>query len=183
MGRGGLAVAVLAFVLAASGCAGPDELVRQEAITAKARIIAVAPLANLTTHPKAGLIVAELAATQLLAAERFQVIGPMEVAGAFDLKGYQIEDGLDMDQASKLTGLLGANTLLFGSVTEYQYRPGLYDQPAVGLSLRFKDLKTGQIIWAANRSACGAKFWSRGMTLSQLADQLVAEMIQALVVE
>ncbi len=179
----GRALVILTLCFLAAGCAQPEIFVQEEVIAAKARIVAVAPLVNLTSHPKAGLIVAELAATQLMKTERFQVIEPMTVLTKLGLKEYDIDDGLGEIKPAELARRLRANTLLYGTVSEFRYRYGLEDRPAVGLSLRLLDLKTDRVIWAGSHSSGGRRFWPGETTLDQAASRVLAELIKTMVVE
>ena len=45
-----------------------------------------------------------------------------------------------------------------GSVEEWQYKNGLDGEPAVGLSLRVLDARTGQVLWSNSGARAG---WSR----------------------
>ncbi len=169
----------LAWLLAACSTPAP-RVVKNDALWAKARVVAVAPLANLTTHYKAGLIAAELAAAELRALKRFEVIGPQAVVSRLNLDELAVNDGLDLSRPAELGRRLGANTLLTGTVNEFRYLYGLYDQPTVGLTLRLVDLKTGQVVWEAVHSAGEASYWPSKMTLNQLAARVCAEMIGTL---
>ena len=48
--------------------------------------------------------------------------------------------------------------LVSGSVEEWQYKNGLDGEPAVGLSLRVLDARTGQVLWSNSGARAG---WSR----------------------
>jgi polysaccharide biosynthesis protein PelC len=48
-----------------------------------------------------------------------------------------------------------ARYALEGSVDEWDYKVGLDGQPAVGVTLRLLDLKSGEIIWSGAASASG----------------------------
>lgn len=48
-----------------------------------------------------------------------------------------------------------ARYALEGSVDEWDYKVGLDGQPAVGITLRLLDLKSGEIIWSGAASASG----------------------------
>ena len=135
-----------AALLAAAGCGGGPQTSYMDAqrLTAKVRVVAVAPFVNLTTYPNAGLIAAKLAEAELRRLRVAQVVGLDRILAAAGLNDIQLEELKDLSPVLKAARELNANTLLKGSVTEYRYVPGVYDRPSVGLLFELMDIKKRQ---------------------------------------
>ncbi len=66
-----------------------------------------------------------------------------------------------------------------GSIEEWGYKSGLDGEPAVGLSLRILDMKTGKVIW----SASGAKTGWGYDSVSGVAISLVNKLLNGIDIE
>lgn len=66
---------------------------------------------------------------------------------------------------------------LMGSVEEWRYQIGLSGRPAVGLTLRLLDVKTGQVIWTAAGSATGPS----GTGLAATAQNTLSKLLRRLI--
>jgi hypothetical protein len=170
---------LLAFL---AGCGGGPQTsyMDSQRLSAKARVVAIAPFINLTTYPNAGLISAKLAGAELRQLNVTRVIGLDEVIAGAGLNDIQLEEMKDLSPVIKAARELKANTLLKGSVTEYRYVPGVYDRPSVGLVLELMDLKSQKVLWSATIARSGDKFRISDLTLSQLTSQLCAEALAEL---
>lgn len=175
-----LPVIALAVVLAllGTGCANKPATiyVKQQGLSLAGKTVLVAPLLNWSNNPKAGLVVAELVSMEL-ASYGHRVIGPAEAAKALNLDDYNMDETLDQEKVLALARKLSVDRLLWGAVSEYAYRPGLYDEPTVGVDLKLIDVASGSVIWAAGQSAGPACLTPCDMTVSQLARNVCAELI------
>ena len=170
-----------ALALLAAGC-GDSRIVYvdQQSLSAKTRTVAVAPLVNLSTYPRAGLIAGQIAGVQLRMVQGFKVISMDEVLAESRLSEFELEEQKDAGPHIEAAKKLGADSVLKGSVTEYRYVPGVYDRPSVGLILELMDLKSGKVVWSAAIARSGNKFRTDDLTLSQLTSELCSEVLAGL---
>lgn len=78
-------------------------------------------------------------------------------------------DGLYLEAAK----LAQATHLLIGTVHEYRYKTDLDGDPAVGLTLRLVDAKTGVTLWQGSSAKVGVVFAS----LSKASQRAVRELV------
>ncbi|GFK95130.1 hypothetical protein NNJEOMEG_02988 [Fundidesulfovibrio magnetotacticus] len=152
----GLVLFVL-FVLSVSGCAGESVsvYVTPGANLRAKRTVAIMPLANLTTHPSAGQIISDLLYTELRTVQSFRLLENTEVWNRMAGKDQDIEDAALTQRARQLGQDLLVDAVLFGAVTEFRYKRGLDEEPAVGITLRLMDVASGQVLWVATISRVG----------------------------
>jgi hypothetical protein len=65
--------------------------------------------------------------------------------------------------------------VLQGSVTEYRYKPGLSETPAVGATARLVDVTSGEVVWSASHARVGSS-WIREDGLARVAQQVARDM-------
>ncbi len=172
-------LAVLALL--AAGCAGSkSSYMGAKKPDLKNRVVAVAPLINLTTYPRAGLIVGQILGVELRRRTSFKVISMDRVLAKTQLSELELEELKDLGPHMQAAKELGADMLLKGGVTEYRYIPGVYDRPSVGIVLELVDLKRDRVIWSASVARSGHKFRTNDLTLSQLTSELCAEALSEL---
>lgn len=156
------AVIALSAVVLLAGCAAQRDGHAQNFKLIDHLPLAVVPFDNLSANPNAGLIVTELMRAELLAHEINQQVPPEQVAAKLrPLAG-------EARTPQQLGELLGAKTLLLGTVTEFAYKRGLGEDPVIGISLRVVDATSGQVLWSGARSAVGDR-WFIEDGLSRLA--------------
>lgn len=117
--------------------------------------IAVAPFENLTQFAEAGKILSDLFTTQLTALRRHTIMDRSMVERRLKERNVKLGKTIDRSAAKDIGGVLGADAVLIGSVTEYSYesQPGIRQtEPAVGFSVRLVDVRSGVILWAASVS-------------------------------
>jgi hypothetical protein len=66
-----------------------------------------------------------------------------------------------------------------GSVEEWRYKSGLDGEPAVGISLRVIDIRTGEVLWSGSRQRSG---WSRE-SVSGTAQKVISRLVKNLTVD
>ena len=64
---------------------------------------------------------------------------------------------------------------LQGAVTEYRYKPGLSETPAVGVTARLVDVATGEVVWTASHARLGSS-WIREDGLGRVAQRVAHDM-------
>jgi len=132
--------------------------------------VLVPPFRNLTVHPKAGVALAGILATELRKQGIFDIQESLILEGGGD--GSASDDPLSMARAA------GADAVLVGFVTEYGYRYGFRKQPVVGIDLRL--VRTdGTVLWAVSASEAGSAYVGRD-SVTEAAQRLVMRLVQRL---
>ncbi len=132
--------------------------------------VLVLPFQNLTVHPKAGVALAGIMATEL------------RKEGIFEIQESPLLEGGDDDSVSAapiaMARAAGTDAVLLGFVTEYGYRYGFRKQPVVGIDLRL--IRTdGTVLWAASASEAGSAYLGRD-SVTEAAQRLVMRLVQRL---
>jgi hypothetical protein len=155
---GMLAAALLGLALAGPASAGPRLFVNHKADPAYYQRIAVVPFANLTNDAHAGERVTRAFLTELVIAERFELVEPGEFHGMLDRIG-GLPDAQGHADPRKLTEAATAakaTAYIRGAVTEYaMQRSGTDEFPAVSFDAEMIDVATGQTIWRISTSERG----------------------------
>jgi len=143
------------------------------ALSQKARWVML-PVMNLAEAPQAGIRTEAILSTHLRA------------AGLTNLEIYpyqSLKTGLpDLNEQHRYeTALKAAKKLNYqyaitGSIEEWRYKSGLDGEPAVGISLKVIDMKTGKIIWSASGSRTGWGYESVTGTVNKLLAQLLGNL-------
>ncbi|WP_319758995.1 GNA1162 family protein [Maridesulfovibrio sp.] len=175
-------IAVLAFFLFLSGCSGTymKDYVQSNGIASDARHAAVLPLVNLTNTPNAGRMVGDLLTTELYASTGFDLMETTEMLKRIKGDEDDLEFVMEDVVAQKLGNKLGVDTVIYGSVTEYQYKRGVNQSPTVGINLRMIDVSSGNVIWASSSSKSGGCFFGCTESLNSVAQETLAEMVAAM---
>lgn len=150
-------------------------------IHATARKAAVLPFVNLTSYPNAGRIVGDLLTTELYALTDIDIIERTEVIAKLKKDEQDLTEVLDQTTAMKIGMLLGADTVIFGSVTEYRYKRGLDEDPVVGINVRMLDVGKNKILWAGSRSATGGCFWFCEDSLTRLTQKVCHNLVTGMI--
>jgi len=145
--------------------------------------VALLPLVNLTSYPNAGRIVGDILATELYARSEIQLLERTEMLEKLQGGSRDIEAVVDNASAVKLAQKLGAQTVVFGSVSEFRYKRGLDEEPAVGINLRLLDVEQNRVLWAGSISATSNCFFMCRDSLNYLTQQKCAELIDGMVGE
>lgn len=171
------AVAVMAFagLLLVSGCAQQTQSRTAELNVTAVGPIAVVPFENSTANSQAGAILAELFQNELRGTGRAVVVSQDSVNQKLAALAGQTKP------TEELGKLLGASALVVGRVTEYTYKTGLGEDPAVGVSVRLVDAKDGRVLWSGARSGTGHASWVKQDSLSRLAQETCGRLARAMV--
>ncbi len=143
------------------------------ALSTKARWIML-PVMNLAEAPQAGI------RTEAILSTHLRAIGLDEI----DIYPYQsLKTGLpDLNEQHRYeTALKSAKKsnyqyAITGSIEEWRYKSGLDGEPAVGISLKVIDMKTGKIVWSATGSRTGWGYESVTGTVNKLLSQLLGSL-------
>lgn len=161
-------ILTLAAALALAGCASSHYNTLKFTPEPKAAI-AVLPLENYTESAMAGVKTASIA------------------AGILSARGIQVEDRFsgaqerplgDLELKKTIADLAAANVsyTLTGSVNEWKYKAGLDGEPAVSVTLRLFNNRTGLLVWTAVASKTGCSGQSTGVLTQKLLDKALSEL-------
>ena len=145
--------------LAAAGCAAPMRVfVNRQADMTLYQNVVVVPFANLSGDPYAGARITRAFTTELVIADRFQLVDPAQLLGELDRTG-ALPDANGQVDAAKLrdaAAKLEATAVIRGAVTEYASRGSGTDMyPVVGFDAEMVDTATGNIVWRISVTESG----------------------------
>ncbi|MCE9627154.1 MAG: hypothetical protein K8R56_04460 [Candidatus Eisenbacteria bacterium] len=153
------AALVLGMLATASSCAaGPRLFVNHKADLTYYQRIAVVPFANLTGDMNAGERVTRAFMTELVMAERFQIVEPGEFHGMLDRIGGlpDAQGHADPKKLAEAATAAEATGLIRGAVTEYSIqRNGSDEVPVVTFDAEMIDVATQQTVWRITVSQRG----------------------------
>ncbi len=184
MGKTGrLCSFVLAVILPLfmASCSYEQSYVKGKEISSRARFVAVLPLVNLTSYPNAGRIVGDLLTTELYARTDFKIAERSSLIDRLRGSEEDLDQVVDSSVALKVGRKLGADTVIYGSVSEYRYKRGLDEDPVVGINILMLDVKTDKIVWAGSNSDSGGCFWFCEDSLNRLAQKICRDMVVTMV--
>gem|GEM_PF-1625066 len=137
-------------------------------------VVAVMPFQGVSESPGSGLIVADFMANELYALRRYVVVTP-EVAAARSAP--REGEVLSPEETGRL---IGAPYILTGRVTEYTYKSGVGEQPAVGVTARLIETLTGRVLWSATRARTGSAAWFQEDSLGLLTSRICRDLAHSL---
>jgi hypothetical protein len=174
--------AALAAALAA-GCAGPAEqlsIAHRHAPDGESRIV-VMPVEladDIKIGPDTGTTLAALYATELL--RSYEILDFRRFQKAMSAKNLDLERILGDGTGAPLADELGVDGVLLSRVYTWQPgKPGIWflaKSGRVGFSARLLDLRSGSVIWSANRVKAVAPGDPLPVGLALLFQDLAAEM-------
>lgn len=153
------------------------DYVQPQGIADDARHVAVLPLVNLTVTPNAGRMVSDLLSTELYSSTRFKLMESTEMLKLLKGDADDLEFVMEDVVAQKIGNKLGVDTVIYGSVSEYQYKRGVNQSPTVGINLKMLDVTSGKILWASSSSQTGGCFFGCTESLNSLAQETLSEMV------
>ena len=124
-----------------------------------------------------GQSVSDMFVTEILRSQYYELVERSQMANVLSESELALS-GLSATKAAEVGGMMGADGVMIGTVSEYETVAARGKAiPVVGISARLIDCKTGKIIWSvdfADRSD------DRGATLSEHARHVVHEMMAGL---
>jgi hypothetical protein len=134
------------------------------------------PFKNLTTTPEAGKTISAL------------FISSLTLHHAMHLSSASYETTRDLAKMAEGGNLPDSilaplakehiDAVLFGNVTEYEYRSGLSTEPVVGFTWKMISTKKGRTIWTGAVSQIDTCFWLCHDTLSEFGKELVDKAVE-----
>ena len=138
--------------------------------------ILVLPFKNFTATPKSGQTVSALFATSL-STHREGYLVSASPGVIKDVAGFTESGTLPSDVLATLARE-HIDAVLFGNVTEYEYRSGLSTEPVVGFTWKLISTRTGRAVWMGAVSKVDSCFWVCRDTLSEFAKTLIDELVE-----
>jgi TolB-like protein len=171
-----LLAALLPFALAA--CAGVNSSARDflgDGTAPRADMaVAVLPFENLSAHPHAGQIMAQLVAAELYARRLFAQVEESEVRRRLAQRGLEGKE-LGRDAvAREVAEAIAVDAVLVGAVQDFGYRYGLRPDPVVAATARLVG-RDGHVLWGGSFAESGGLFG--GADTSTAAAQRLAAAI------
>jgi hypothetical protein len=178
-----VALAVLPPVLLGAGCGGPAEqmsIAHRHAPNGESRIVVlpVEVAESIKIGPDTGTTLAALYATELL--RSYEILDFRRFQKAMAAKNLDLETILGDGSGAPLADELDVDGVLISKV--YTWEPGkpgilfLAKSGRIGFSARLLDLRTGSVIWSANRVKSTEPGDSLPVGLALLFQDLAAEM-------
>jgi hypothetical protein len=184
------ALAAVAVLLFGCGCAStaPRYFVNPQADMVFYKKVAVLPFANLSPSPLAGERVTRAFVTELIIADRYQVIEPGEFKLALEKAGADpAPDGTyDPGKLKEAATQVEAKGVIRGAVTDYQtQRNGQDEYPVLTFDVELLDTDTGNVVWRAAITRRGKPRFpvfggSSTLTLGRLTQEACVEMVEGL---
>ena len=182
------AAGALFLALLALSCASSQRVfVNPDADMAFYKKVAVLPFANLTPDGLAGSRVTRAFVTELILANRFQMVEPEDFAGSLQRAGITpAADGTyDLNRLKEIAKQAGITGILRGAVTEYQMErtPG-GDVPVISFDAELMDDNTGNVVWRSSISKHGRGrlpiLGSGSRSLGRLTQEACVELVAKL---
>jgi hypothetical protein len=133
--------------------------------------VLLAPFENATDDENAGKILADLAATELMA--RGLRVSQMAPKGDGPLGEVQKFSDNDLAVAAKEKG---ARFIITGAALEYRYKTDLDGDPAVGIRVSVVEASSGKVAWQGSGSNVGVGFSSLTSAAQQVVKDVVSRM-------
>lgn len=181
---------VMGVLLSLSGCAkAPIGYLKPGVTVSQISSLAVLPFDNISGHPDAGKKVVNLLLTELASTELFEIAEVGEVEKCLRRLRIRTIAEIDLSKLQNLGEQLNVQAIMVGSVDEYEVRQERSETvPVVAISARILEVQTGDILWAISHIHDGNDWetvfgFGRIISLSQLAQIVLSEMVESLVQE
>ncbi len=128
--------------------------------------VAIVPFENLSSEPNAGLIIMKNMDSAFRKYTTLDIIDTNLMRQRLEaVEGQYIAP-------AKIGEMLGVDSVITGSVTEYRYVYGAGEQPVVALTIQIVSVKTGETLWSEQVSSTGNFSWIRESSLAEVAAQI-----------
>lgn len=143
-------------------------------IVSSAEKWALLPISNLSKTPLAGNRASALVETHL----RSRGVKNLEVykAPANQSVIALLDEAGQLDSAKNWARQNGFRYGITGDVQEWSYKNGLDNEPSVGMTLKFVDLQTDEVMWIANATRTGWGYSNLSSTASKTIDELLTQV-------
>ena len=141
--------------------------------------VAIAPFFNYSLRKYAGDILVLHFAKELKRFDRFDVIEMGAVRQALLEMRIILDQGVSLVNADSIAGLLNADLILAGDVTDYEDYQGVWGTPKVSFSAQLIERKSREVVWSSdsyNEGDEGVFFFDLGRV--NTASVMVSQMAQ-----
>ncbi len=161
-----LMIAVVAGLALGLGGCTTSSTVDASPVRTELGKVAIVPFENLSSEPNAGLIVMKNMDSAFRKYTSLDIIDT-------NLMRQRLETFEGQYLAPvKIGEMLGVDSVITGSVTEYRYVYGAGEQPVVALTMQIISVKTGETLWSEQVSSTGNFSWIRESSLAEVAAQI-----------
>jgi curli biogenesis system outer membrane secretion channel CsgG len=124
-----------------------------------------------------GQSVSDMFVTEILRSQFYELVERSQMANVLSESELSLS-GLSANKAAEVGGMMGADGVMIGTVSEYETVAARGRAiPVVGISARLIDCKSGKIVWSVDLAKRAS---SSGMTLSEHGRDVVHEMMAGL---
>lgn len=143
-------------------------------IVSSAEKWALLPISNLSKTPMAGNRASALVETHL----RSRGVKNLEVykSPANQSVIALLDEAGQLDDAKNWARQNGFRYGITGDVQEWSYKNGLDNEPSVGMTLKFVDLQSDEVMWIANATRTGWGYSNLSSTASKTIDELLTQV-------
>ncbi len=169
-------ILALVALLTTAGCANKYEQNHMGAarFNKERLVVAVMPFQGVSESPGSGLIVADVLANEIYALGGYTLITPELTATRVAARE---GEALSPEEIGKL---VGAPFIITGRVTEYTYKSGVGEQPAVAVTARLIECRNGRVLWSATRARTGSAAWFQEDSLGLLTSRICHDLALSL---
>ena len=149
------------------GCASKSQVYKKPNFHLQNQKIFIVPFDNMTNTSKAGHIISKLIDTEFqIQANRY-----VELMEDGEKEASSETKALEMAKSHK------AQFLLIGTVTEFRYRKGFSENPAIGFTAKLIATESKEIVWTVTLSDSSEPFVTSALTLNELAQKMARQVV------
>lgn len=178
------ATSLAAALLALSCASGTRVYVNPDADMAFYKKIAVLPFSNMSANGLAAPRVTRAFVTELIMANRFQIVQPVDFAAALQRMDVlpEADGSYDLAKLKEAAVQMGVTGVLRGAVSEYQMeRTEGGEIPALSFDAELVDVSTGDVVWRSSISKRGKNrlpvIGGGSRSLGRLTQDACAELV------
>lgn len=145
--------------------------------------IAVLPLQNKSKSSNAGMISMYMFLVELLKNNAFEPIEYGEVRKQIIELRIRNKGMLDYENLEALSGLLGIDGVLIGTVEQYSSDLNMPSPPGVAITARLLDVSSRKVVWYNSHQMSSAKTvfdWGRSVFIDRIAHNVVLDLVKDL---
>ncbi len=143
-------------------------------IVSSAEKWAILPITNLSKTPLAGNRASALVETHVRArgVKNLEVYQPPESESVIAL----LDSAGQLASAKNWARENGYRYGITGDVQEWSYKNGLDNEPSIGMTLKFVDLHSDEVMWTANATRTGWGYANLSSTANKTIDELLTQV-------
>ncbi|MBI3017231.1 MAG: hypothetical protein HYY62_04465 [Deltaproteobacteria bacterium] len=151
-------------------CASKSQVYKKPDFHFQNQKIFIVPFENMTNTPKAGHIVAKLIDAE------FRIQGNRYVEFMEDGEKETLSETKALEKAKSHK----AQFLLIGTVTEFRYRKGFSENPAIGFTAKLIATDSKEIVWTITLSDSSEPFVTSALTANELTQKMARQIVESM---